>query len=71
MGPQPELTLPFHDSLKKKCTVPTRLEGNLLLMEWIFLFLPFVFFLQNVSPTKASEGSEHSLAHSRGSINIC
>lgn len=42
MGPQPDLTLAFHNSLKDH-TVPTHLEGGLLLVEWIFLFLPFFF----------------------------
>lgn len=43
MRPQPDLTLAFHNSLKDH-TVPTHLEGGLLIVEWIFLFLPFFFF---------------------------
>lgn len=44
MRPQPDLTLAFHNSLKDH-TVPTHLEGGLLLVEWIFLFLPFFFLI--------------------------
>lgn len=51
MGPQPGLTFTFHNFLKDH-TTPTLLEGNLVLMEWILLFLlsslsfSFFFFFQ-------------------------